>query len=53
MDEIDREYWIYKFNEGVESYTVEESQKRLSRMEQIIGDDDRIRQVVTDIIGTL
>ncbi|MEK4495504.1 type I restriction endonuclease subunit R [Ureibacillus sp. FSL W8-0352] len=50
MDEIDREYWNIQVNEGVESYTVEESQKRLSRMEQIIGDDDRIRQVVTDII---
>lgn len=50
MDEIDREYWSMQVNEGVESYTVEESQKRLSRMEQIIGDDDRIRQVVTDII---
>ncbi|NLY81034.1 MAG: type I restriction endonuclease subunit R, partial [Lysinibacillus sp.] len=50
MNEIDREYWNIQVNEGVEAYTVEESQKRLSRMEQIIGDDDRIRQVVTDII---
>ena len=50
MNEIDREYWNMQVNEGVESYTVEESQKRLSRMEQIIGDSDRIRQVVADII---
>ena len=50
MDEIDREYWNMQVNEGVEDYTIEESQKRLSRMEQIIGDDDRIHQVVTDIL---
>ncbi len=53
MNEIDREYWNMQVNEGVESYTVEESQKRLSRMEQIIGDSDRIRQVVSDIIESL
>ena len=50
MDEIDREYWRMQVQEGVESYTVEESQKQLSRMEQIIGDDDRIHQIVSDII---
>ncbi len=50
MKEIDREYWHMQVNEGVETYTVEESQKRLGRMEQIIGDKDRIRQVVADIL---
>lgn len=50
MKEIDREYWKLQVHEGVEDYTIEESQKRLSRMEQIIGDEDRIRQVVTDIL---
>lgn len=50
MKEIDRAYWNMQVNEGVEAYTIEESQKQLSRMEQIIGDDDRIRQVVADII---
>lgn len=51
MDEIDREYWKLQVHEGVEDYIIEESQKRLSRIEQIIGDDDRIRQVVEDIIN--
>lgn len=50
MKEIDREYWHMQVNEGVDTYTVEESQKRLGRMEQIIGDKDRIRQVVADIL---
>lgn len=50
MDEIDLEYWNMQVNEGVEDYTIEESQKRLSRMEQIIGDNDRIHQIVKDII---
>lgn len=50
MKKIDREYWNMQVNEGVESYTVEENQKRLSRMEQLIGDYNRIRQVVADII---
>ncbi|QHE59922.1 HsdR family type I site-specific deoxyribonuclease [Rossellomorea vietnamensis] len=50
MSEIDKEYWRMQVNEGVEDYVVEESQKHLSRMELIIGDKDRIKQVVTDII---
>jgi type I restriction enzyme, R subunit len=51
MSEIDKEYWKMQVNEGVEDYVVEESQKQLSRMELIIGDKDRIRQVATDIIN--
>ncbi|WP_461672460.1 type I restriction endonuclease subunit R [Priestia megaterium] len=51
MSEIDKEYWRMQVNEGVEDYIVEESQKQLSRMELIIGDKDRIKQVVTDIIN--
>lgn len=50
MQEIDREYWHMQVHEDVDEYTVEESQKRLGRMEQIIGDKDRISQVVSDII---
>lgn len=51
MNEIDREYWNMQVNEGVDDYIVEQSQKSLSRMEQIIGDKDRIREVVADIIS--
>jgi len=51
MNEIDREYWQMQVNEGVADYIIEQSQKNLSRMEQIIGDKDRIRQVVSDIIA--
>ncbi|RYL93417.1 type I restriction endonuclease subunit R [Sporolactobacillus sp. THM7-4] len=51
MSEIDREYWKMQVNEGVEDYTVEQSQKQLSRMEQIIGDKDRIHQVIKDILS--
>lgn len=50
MSEIDKEYWNMQVNEDVEDYTVEQSQKQLSRMEQIIGDKDRVKQVVSDII---
>lgn len=51
MNEIDQEYWKMQVNEGVDDYIVEQSQKSLSRMEQIIGDKDRIREVVADIIS--
>lgn len=50
MSEVDKEYWRMQVNEGVEDYVVEESQKYLSRMELIIGDKDRIKQVISDII---
>ncbi|MED4015527.1 type I restriction endonuclease subunit R [Sutcliffiella cohnii] len=51
MSEVDKEYWRMQVNEGVEDYVIEESQKHLSRMELIIGDRDRIKQVVADIIS--
>ncbi|WP_078551314.1 type I restriction endonuclease subunit R [Bacillus alkalicellulosilyticus] len=51
MSEVDKEYWRMQVNEGVENYVIEESQKHLSRMELIIGDKDRIKQVATDIIS--
>lgn len=51
MDLIDKEYYNMQVTEGVESYVVEQSQKRMSRMEQIICDEDRIRQVVKDVIN--
>jgi type I restriction enzyme, R subunit len=51
MSEIDKEYWNMQVNEGVDDYIIEQSQKSLSRMEQIIGDKDRIREVVADIIS--
>lgn len=50
LAEIDQEYWNMQVNEGVESYTVEQSQKQLSRMEQIICDHDRIHAVIADLI---
>lgn len=37
-------------HEGVEDYVVEASQKKLSRMEQIISNSDRVRELVTDLI---
>lgn len=50
MNLIDNEYYNMQVNEGVEDYIVEQSQKQMSRMEQIICDEDRIKQVVKDII---
>lgn len=50
LEEIDKEYWNMQVHEGVEDYVVNESQKQLSRMEQIICDKDRIHAVVTDFI---
>ena len=51
MNMIDNEYYNMQVHEGVESYTVEQSQKQMSRMEKIVCDEDRIRQVVSDIIS--
>ena len=51
MNLIDEEYYNMQVKEDVESYTVEQSQKQMSRMEKIICDEDRIRQVVKDIIS--
>ena len=51
MDLIDNEYYNMQVNEGVEDYIVDQSQKQMSRMEQIICDEDRIKQVVKDIIA--
>ncbi|MDU2687561.1 MAG: type I restriction endonuclease subunit R [Paeniclostridium sordellii] len=51
MDLIDKEYYNMQVNEGVETFVVEQSQKQMSKMEQIICDEDRIRQVVKDIIS--
>ena len=51
MDLIDNEYYSMQVNEGVEDYIVDQSQKQMSRMEQIICDEDRIKQVVRDIIA--
>ena len=50
MNLIDQEYYDMQVKEGVESYTVEQSQNQMSRMEKIICNEDRIRQVVKDII---
>ena len=38
-------------HEDVEDYVVESSQKQLSRMEQIISNSDRVRELVTDLIA--
>ena len=51
MNLIDEEYFNMQVKEDVESYTVEQSQKQMSRMEKIICDEDRIKQVVKDIIA--
>ena len=48
---IDDEYWNMQVHEGVEDYVVEESQKKLSRMEQIVSNADRIHELVTDLIA--
>lgn len=50
LEEIDKEYWHMQVHEGVEDYVINESQKQLSRMEQIICDHDRIHAVVADMI---
>lgn len=42
---------VYDMTQAVEDYVVEQSQKHMSRMEQIICDEDRIKQVVSDIIA--
>ena len=51
LEEIDQEYWNMQIHEGVEDYVINESQKQLSRMEQIICDHDRIHAVVADMIA--
>ena len=51
LHKIDNEYWSMQVNEGVEEYIIEESQKKLSRMEQIISNPDRIRELVKDLIA--
>ena len=50
LQEIDDEYWSMQVNEGVEDYVVEQSQKQMSRMEQIITHPQRIHEVVSDLI---
>ena len=50
LQDIDDEYWSMQVNEGVEDYVIEQSQKQMSRMEQIITHPQRIRQVVSDLI---
>ena len=50
LQEIDDEYWGMQVNEGVEAYVVEQSQKQMSRMEQIIAHPQRIHDVILDLI---
>ena len=50
IERIDKEYYDMQVNEGVEDYVIEASQKQLSKMEQIISSDDRIRELITDLI---
>ena len=50
LQRIDQEYYDMQVNEGVEDYVIEASQKQLSKMEQIISSDDRIRELITDLI---
>ncbi len=50
LDEIDQEYLNMQVNEGVEEYVINASQKELSRMEQIICDEDRVQAMVIDMI---
>lgn len=51
LERIDQEYWDMQVNEGVEDYVVESSQKQLSKMEQVISNDDRIRELIKDLIA--
>lgn len=50
IEKIDQEYYDMQVNEGVEDYVIEASQKQLSKMEQIISSDDRIRELIIDLI---
>ena len=51
LHKINQEYWNMQVHEDVEDYVVESSQKQLSRMEQIISNSDRVRELVTDLIA--
>ncbi|EKY27021.1 type I restriction endonuclease subunit R [Clostridium celatum] len=50
LEDIDRAYWEMQVHEGVEDYVVDASQKKLSKMEQIITNTDRVRELVKDLI---
>lgn len=51
LEDIDNAYWSMQVHEGVEDYVVDASQKKLSRMEQIITDKDRIKELIKDLIA--
>lgn len=51
LEDIDRAYWEMQVHEGVEDYVVDASQKKLSKMEQIITNVDRVRELVKDLIA--
>ena len=51
LRQIDAAYWDMQVHEGVEKYTVEQSQKQLTRMEQIICHPERLSQIVSDLIA--
>ena len=51
MNLIDQEYYDMQVKEDVESYIIDQSQKQMSKMEQIICNEDRIKEVVSDIIA--
>ena len=51
LEDIDRAYWEMQVHEGVEDYVVDASQKKLSKMEQIITNPDRIRELIKDLIA--
>ena len=48
---IDQEYYDMQVKEDVESYIIDQSQKQMSKMEQIICNEDRIKEVVSDKIA--
>lgn len=50
MNLIDQEYYDMQVKEDVESYIIDQSQKQMSKMEKIICNEDRIKEVVSDII---
>lgn len=51
MNLIDQEYYDMQVKEDVESYIIDQSQKQMSKMEKIICNEDRIKEVVSDIIA--
>lgn len=50
LNDIDKYYEKLQFDEGVEEYKIQESQKATAKMKKIIESPDRLEMIVKDII---